>query len=115
MGGMDMDYKRQLGGKMQPRASWISAVRATREFPVLLHSPEEALTTRDLLVVSTEQEAAEDAEVAVKGQQLLLAALTPTAAAHCAALTPTSRVMYASQGRNLPASQHFGIMTPVTQ
>jgi len=91
--GMGMDYKKELGGKMQSRASWIGAVRALREVPVALHSPEDTLTIKDLLATSAEQLVPDDVDAAAKAHQLLASAVPPAAAGRCEQPARPSKVM----------------------
>lgn len=46
--GMELKYKKELGGEMHPRASWIATVQRLREEAVELTSPEAATSTRGL-------------------------------------------------------------------
>jgi len=52
--GMEMDYKRSLGGTLYPRASWIASERKFRqtEVDLNLRSQDASATTRELLVWS---------------------------------------------------------------
>lgn len=54
--GMEMDYKKELGGKVHPRAHWIACVRKLRETEAHLCSQEASATTKDLLSSSVEGE-----------------------------------------------------------
>jgi len=76
--GMEMDYKKELGGKVRPRASWIACVRKLRETETQLCSQEATATTKDLLSASLDEEAAEKAEVAKPEVAPAPAASTPT-------------------------------------
>lgn len=90
--GMEMDYKKELGGIMQPRALWIASVRQLREVPASISSPE-ASTIKELLAVSAAEATAEEAEVAANGRSLLSDALTPTSSSHSETLSATSKVV----------------------
>jgi Leu/Phe-tRNA-protein transferase len=51
--GMELDYKKELGGQTQLRKWWIARVRELRGVPFVLRSPDSSLTTRDLLALSS--------------------------------------------------------------
>merc|ERR1711871_1274237 len=90
---MGMDYKKELGGKMYPRASWIAAVRALRELPVALHSPDDALTIKDLLAANTEELVPDDPNTAGEAHRLLTNAVPGVFSAQSEAPVRTSKVM----------------------
>lgn len=108
--GMALDYKKELGGKEQPRRAWVACVRRLREMSVGLTSPEASSSTRELLAFGAHPEAREDAkeqkdaDPAKTGIQLLnfalkpetCGALTPESSGQYAALSPTSRVVFQS-------------------
>lgn len=57
--GMELDYKIELGGKMQPRASWIAQVRRLRDTPTFLSSPPDSSSVKELLAAAPKREEVE--------------------------------------------------------
>lgn len=73
--GMEMDYKKDLGAEVHPRTSWLACVHKLRQNSARLEGQAATATTKELLVVSKEQLAKENTELADTGQSLLSAAL----------------------------------------
>eukprot|EP00930_Biecheleria_cincta_P033666 TRINITY_DN23323_c0_g1_i1.p1 TRINITY_DN23323_c0_g1~~TRINITY_DN23323_c0_g1_i1.p1 ORF type:complete len:316 (-),score=83.19 TRINITY_DN23323_c0_g1_i1:261-1121(-) len=65
--GMELDYKLELGGTMQPRASWIAQVRRLRDIPTALNSPVDVSSIKELLAAAPRRE-----EVEAKAMQQVM-------------------------------------------
>lgn len=53
--GMELDYKKEMGGEMQPRRTWLDHVRKLRDVPVVLKSPDVGLSAKELVAAAPEK------------------------------------------------------------